>query len=295
MFWLITQTSKGYEINKFKSSVEAKGWGFKVIELEKLIVSVINNQILFDYQGIELNKPDYALFWRGCKTSNLEAQLYNYLKGHSTVILNQVNESVLFSNKFNFLINNYQLQTIDSIKLRANQVISNINIIEKRLGYPVVLKSDIGSGGQGIYKLNNQIDLLALVENIDLLDSNYHFHLQKYIEYETDIRVYVVGGKRYFMKRENDQSFKANYFQGAQLSKYQSSLEIEQFVDKICQQFKSKILGIDLLIVGTEIYLTEINSAPGFKGIETVYEDLNIAKVIIEEFDAQNKRNRNFN
>lgn len=67
-----------------------------------------------------------------------------------------------------------------------------------------------------------------------------------------------------------DGHFKANISQGGFGTKLEDQKiysKIEAIIDKISPKFNVEIAGYDFLIKGDEIYFLEINSNPGYKGL----------------------------
>jgi gamma-F420-2:alpha-L-glutamate ligase len=98
----------------------------------------------------------------------------------------------------------------------------------------------------------------------------------------TDLRVVTVGGRVVgAMKRtSSDGNFKSNYSRGGTVQKYEITPEIEWLVLEISRKLDLDIAGIDLLLDHDGFKICEVNSSPGFKGLEKACEK-NIAKEII--------------
>ncbi|MEO0564201.1 MAG: RimK family alpha-L-glutamate ligase [Chloroflexota bacterium] len=159
-------------------------------------------------------------------------------------------------------------------------------LVQKQLGFPVVVKTLSGAKGSGVYlaeTMSNFIDLMTLLETTN---SSVNIIFQEFIaaSHGHDLRVFVVGGRVVAcMERvATDGSFKANISRGGDARAYALSPEVEMLSIEVTRQVGLDIAGVDLLFDDDHFKVCEVNSSPGFKGIETAYPDYDIADMILE-------------
>ena len=148
----------------------------------------------------------------------------------------------------------------------------NINLIEKMIGFPVVVKTISGTQGSGVFLCETKGHLEDLMQLIDTAKTNTNFIIQEFIHNSRgrDLRVFVVGGRIIAcMERvSKDGSFKANFSCGGEVKEYPVNEEIEWLATESARILDLDITGVDLLFDGEHFKICEANSSPGFKGLE---------------------------
>lgn len=156
-----------------------------------------------------------------------------------------------------------------------------IKEIGDKLGYPVVVKHNYGSLGQGVFKADNYEELLSLANKAKLAPHLF----QKMIKtsYGKDIRVIVIGGKVFAsMLRVSKNDFRSNI----ELGGVGQSITLDEKTTYLCEKV-AKILdldycGIDVLLgENNKPIICEVNSNAFFGGIEKV-TGKNVAKRYVE-------------
>ncbi len=101
--------------------------------------------------------------------------------------------------------------------------------------------------------------------------------------YGKDLRVFIVGGRVVgaMLRTASDGNFKSNYSRGGTVQKFEITPEIEWLVLEIARKLDLDIAGIDLLFDNNGYKICEVNSSPGFEGLELACEK-NIALEIIQ-------------
>lgn len=270
-----------YENQSLKNECLKQGINLKFIDPYLCNIELKNKKQIITYKGIVLENIDCALIRVGCMIDEHITYVINALKYNGCYVTHLAQPIKLFSTKFSMhqKLLEMDIDTIDSISFKETKPIIN--------DFPIVLKSDTGSLGMGIYLINNYNEFNNMYNHSKLLDKTYNYFSQKFIDYEfgTDLRVFVVNRKIIkVMKRQSDGiDFRANYTLHSNASTYEINSEIENIVNKICNEFDCLIYGIDLLKTKTGYVVCEINSAPGYEGLETVYKQLNVSKIIIDE------------
>jgi len=148
----------------------------------------------------------------------------------------------------------------------------NINLIDKMIGFPVVVKTISGAQGSGVFLCENKGHLEDLMQLIDTAKTTTNFIIQEFIHNSRgrDLRVFVVGGRIVAcMERvSKDGSFKANFSRGGEVKEYPVNEEIEWLATESSRILGLDITGVDLLFDGEHFKVCEANSSPGFKGLE---------------------------
>lgn len=276
--WIICNTNKAYDKQHFINAAIVLNIDLKIIDPQKIII--LNQSIpRFYYEGEEIEPPKYCLNWNGCMNSPLESQIESALIKAGTIMCNSVAEINLWQDKFKWQVET-TLPVVKSMKVHSSNLLASIPIITGNFEYPFVLKSDTGSLGQGVYLVTDDYNLKQLSEVISLLDKTFKVHIEQYINYRDDVRMYIIGNQYFLMKREATNDFRANVALDAQIESYPKSDITDTIFKGIRSSYQSLVLGVDILFTDDSYYICELNSAPGFAGIEQVCH-VDIAKEII--------------
>lgn len=284
MIWIVCNLNKPYEMQHFKDAAISLGTKLEIIDPTK--VQIFNNdyKTILMYEGQIVAPPQYMLNWNGCRNGKLEEQIEAALIKCGTKVCNTTSEINHWQDKFRWQLES-NLKVVPSLKIHSSNLLNNIDLVEKYFDYPLILKSDTGSLGQGVYKVTDRDNLIQLSEVISMLDSTFKVHIEQYIDYAHDIRMYVVGNSYYLMERKANGDFRANISIDAEALVFDKSEDIDNIFKQLRMAYNSLVFGVDILLTNDDYYLCEINSAPGFKGINSVInEDIafEIVKAIIK-------------
>lgn len=157
----------------------------------------------------------------------------------------------------------------------------DVDLVERHLGFPVVVKTISGAQGSGVFLAETKSKFIDLLEMINAYRPNATMILQEFIAASRgiDLRVVTIGGRAVAaMKRTaGDDDFKANYSRGGRVEPYEMNSEIEWLATETSRVLNLDFAGIDLLFDGDHFKICEANSSPGFEGIESCC-NVNIAE-----------------
>jgi len=150
----------------------------------------------------------------------------------------------------------------------------------EELGGDIVIKPLFGSRGMGIGRINDPETAWRAFHALTY--TRHVLYLQKFIPHGTrDIRLFVIGDKVVAsMYREAD-SWKTNIDRGARPIPLEPSKELEDIAVKVAKTVGCKIAGVDIMESREGYIVNELNSQPGFGGLQMVTK-VNIADKIIE-------------
>lgn len=147
------------------------------------------------------------------------------------------------------------------------------------LGGDVVVKPVFGSRGVGATRINDPDVAARVFRTI----SFYHgvLYLQEFIPHgDSDIRAFVIGDQVIAAMRRVSSNWKTNVSLGATPVFINLSSELEKLAIEATNVIGCKIAGVDLMEGPDGPVIIEINSQPGWKGLQSVTQ-INIADKII--------------
>jgi len=147
------------------------------------------------------------------------------------------------------------------------------------LGGDVVVKPIFGSRGQGATRVND-------VDIADTIFKAITFHhgviyMQEFVQHGfSDVRAFVIGDKVVASMRRVATGWKTNYSRGARPAPEKLSKEFEDLAIKSSKAVGCKIAGVDILEGPNGPCIVDVNSQPGWKGLQAV-TDINIGEEIV--------------
>ncbi|MBS7625944.1 RimK family alpha-L-glutamate ligase [Candidatus Bathyarchaeota archaeon] len=139
----------------------------------------------------------------------------------------------------------------------------------KEFGEDVVVKPIFGSRGIGAARVSNY-DVAERVFRT-LRFQRQILYIQEYIWHGTsDIRAFVVGDNVAGAMRRVADSWKTNISKGAKALPISLSQDLEKLAVKAAKAIGCEIAGVDLIDEGGKPAVLEINSQPGWRGLQTV-------------------------
>ena len=150
----------------------------------------------------------------------------------------------------------------------------------EELGSDVVIKPLFGSRGVGATRVNDA-DVASTVFSAILF---YHgvIYIQEFIEHGfSDIRAFVVGDRVIASMRRMAKGWKTNYSQGAEPSNLRLEKSLEDLAVKSAKAIECKIAGVDILESSKGPKVVEVNSQPGWKGLQSITK-VKIADEIVD-------------
>lgn len=276
--WLLFNRDPGpdvpesHEILRFQEAAHA-------LDIELLVLKPSEFDLVVDskhgwsaiYQGRKLRKPDLIIPRTGSETSYFTLAVLRHFERMGVAIANAPAAIESVADKL------HTLQILAGAKLPVPKTIlgkfpADVDLVERELGFPVVVKKLRGTRGAGVVLAQDraQFDDLA-----NLLDGNAQgsdFLFQQYVSssHGRDVRVLVIDGKvvAAMERRANDGGFKSNISLGGSALPFTPPPAMAKLALKVAHALQLDIAGIDILFDEDGYKICEANSSPGFQGLE---------------------------
>ena len=182
-------------------------------------------------------------------------------------------------------VDKYDLLAIledNGIPVPRTAVTENVNEALKafnELGEDVIVKPIFGSRGIGSTRLKDP----EIASTVFRAIAFYHgvIYLQEFVHHGfSDIRAFVVGDRVVAAMRRVADSWKTNYSQGARPEPLKLDKAMEEMAIKSAKLIECKIAGVDILESPRGPLVIEVNSQPGWRGLQSVTR-VNIADKIV--------------
>jgi len=161
----------------------------------------------------------------------------------------------------------------------------DVDFVQKHIGFPAIVKTISGSYGRGVFLAETKKQFRQLLTMAELTKPSYNIIIQEFIKdtWGKDLRVLVVNNKVVgcMMRQSTDDDFRANISRGGEGIPYEVNEQIEWLSSESAKALDLDIAGVDLLFDGDGYKICEVNSNPGFEGMEQ-YTKKNIAEEIVQ-------------
>ena len=160
----------------------------------------------------------------------------------------------------------------------------DVDFVEKHIGFPAIIKTISGSYGRGVFLAETKKQFKQLLTMAELTKPSYNIIIQEFIKdtWGKDLRVLVVNNKVVgcMMRQSTDDDFRANLTRGGEGIPYEVNEQIEWLSSESAKALDLDIAGVDLLFHNGGYKICEVNSNPGFEGMEQ-YTKKNIAEEVV--------------
>lgn len=146
----------------------------------------------------------------------------------------------------------------------------------EKLGYPIIMKTIEGAGGQGVMRAGSQNELKPVMDTMKSFEQD--ICLQEYQEHDgTDTRVIVIGDEIYaYQRSSNGDEWRSNLEAGGERKEADLTPKMREAALTAVRASGFDIAGVDVIENEDEVYVLELNSAFGlYEAVnETVGENV---------------------
>lgn len=265
-----------YEIGRFLDTARKQNIELLVVKPDQIDLVVTREDrksILIDGKATAL--PDFVLPRMGAATTYFALAVIRHLERLGVPCFNTGNSIDTVRDK----LYTQQILAESNLPVPKTMLVKfpiNIELIENTFSFPIVVKTLSGSQGKGVYLSENKKSFQDLLHLIESSNPRMNLIIQEFIKESSgrDLRVFTIGGRvvACMERSSSDGTFKANYSAGGIVRGYPINPEIEWLAVEASRILKLDIAGVDLLFAEDHFKICEINSSPGFEGLESCCE-----------------------
>jgi RimK family alpha-L-glutamate ligase len=223
------------------------------------------------YKGERIDMPNLVLSRTGSGTNYFTLALMRQIEKFNIPVINDADSVSVVSDK----LLTSQILTKENLPIPKTLLVNgdvDIDLVEKEIGFPCVVKATSGSKGKTVHLCESKKEFAGLMALLSSIALKKILIIQEFIDSApgTDLRVWVIGGKTIVaMKRTSgDGDFRANISQGGSGENFIISEEIDYLARETARSLGLQIAGIDLLFDKEGYKICEANSSPGFEGMD---------------------------
>ncbi|MGC0119021.1 ATP-grasp domain-containing protein [Pseudoalteromonas piscicida] len=288
--WIIYKDSASllkpeiYEIDRLMAVAKEEGIDLQVYspdQFDLLVTREDEESILIDGQPVAL--PDFVLPRMGAGTTYFTLAIIRHLERLGVHCFNSSQSIETVKDKL-YAQQILAEQNLPTPKTMLVKFPVNIELVEKQIGFPVVIKTLSGSQGSGVFLSKSRGEFDDLMQLIEATNPRANIILQRFVKssHGRDLRVLTIGGRAVACMERNSggKNFKANVSLGAKGSPHPITPEIEWLATQTANILNLDVAGIDLLFDEEHFKICEANSSPGFEGLEQAV-DIDVAREIL--------------
>ena len=280
--WIIHKKELGenFEVERLVEEFEKQSVNIRVVNPQDVDIFVDrDDRKSIIVSGQQRKLPDFVLPRTGSGTTYFIKAIIRHMERLGVVMINGSESIDAVKDKL------YSQQILGQSNLPVPKTMLvrhpiNLALIERNLSYPIIVKTLSGSYGAGVFLVEDRKQFRQLMKMAELTKPSYNIIVQEFIQdsYGKDLRVLVVNGKVVgcMMRQAVDGDFRANLTRGGEAIPYQIDENIEWLGGECARLLHLDIAGVDLLFNNGSYTICEVNSAPGFEGMEK-YTNKNIA------------------
>ena len=284
--WILHKKEMGevYETDILVEEFEKQGIKVRVVNPQDVDIFVDRDDRKSILVGGKTRAlPDFVLPRTGSGTTYFIKAIIRHLERLGVILINGSNSIDAVKDKL------YTQQVLGESNLPVPKTLLvkhpiDVNLVETNIQYPMIIKTLSGSYGAGVFLVENRKQLKQLLKMAEITKPSYNIIIQEFIEdsFGKDLRVLVVNGKVVgcMMRQSTDDDFRANITRGGEGIPYQIDEQIEWLGGGCSRLLNLDIAGVDLLFNKDGYSICEVNSSPGFEGMDK-YCKTNIAEEIV--------------
>ncbi|MDE3272823.1 ATP-grasp domain-containing protein [Pseudoalteromonas sp. G4] len=267
---------EAYEINRLVEVAKEENIDLQVFSPDQFDLTVTRDDeksILIDGERQKL--PDFVMPRMGAGTTYFTLAVVRHLERLGVYCVNsshsiEVVKDKLFAQQ---ILAEKNLPTPDTMLVKFPV---NVALVEKQIGFPVVVKTLSGSQGSGVFLSKSPGEFDDLMQLIEATSPKANIILQQFVKasHGRDLRVFTIGGRAIacMERNSNGENFKANVSAGGVGKLYPITPEIEWLATQTANVLGLDVAGIDLLFDQEHFKICEANSSPGFEGLESAVD-----------------------
>ena len=284
--WILHKKEMGevYETDILVEEFEKQGIKVRVVNPQDVDIFVDRDDRKSILVGGKTRAlPDFVLPRTGSGTTYFIKAIIRHLERLGVILINGSSSIDAVKDKL------YTQQVLGESNLPVPKTLLvkhpiNVDLVETNIQYPMIIKTLSGSYGAGVFLVENRKQLKQLLKMAEITKPSYNIIIQEFIEdsFGKDLRVLVVNGKVVgcMMRQSTDDDFRANITRGGEGIPYQIDEQIEWLGGECSRLLNLDIAGVDLLFNKDGYSICEVNSSPGFEGMDK-YCKTNIAEEIV--------------
>ena len=267
---ILSRSPECYSTRRLIEAIKSKGHEVDILDVIKFSIEMEEGEPGLYYKGKPIQEYDAVIPRIGASVTR-----------YGTSVLRQFEQMDIYTPNTSSGIGNSR------DKLRSLQIFSRhdvgiprtayvhsakdaVGAIDRVGGTPVIIKLIEGTQGVGVILADKKEIAMAIIETLHSADLK--FLIQKFVAESKgkDVRAFVIGDRVVGAMRRTaqGQEFRSNVHRGGLAESIKLEPAYEEAAIRAAQIMGLKICGVDMLEGKDGPQIMEVNSSPGFEGIE---------------------------
>lgn len=279
---ILSRDENLYSCQRIRKEAEIRGHTVKVInpffcymKVYKSTTKIFYNEKILDYFDVVIPRISPS-------TTFYSIALLRHFELCGSYILNSSNSILQARDKF-FSFQLLSKKNIDMPITHFSHYYNNCDLIKMLGGTPLIIKLIEGNQGIGVILAETQQTAESIIDTLRSL--KVYFLVQEYIKEAkgSDIRCLVIGNKiiASIQRQAKKNDFRSNLHRGGNANKIDLTQQEKKIAIKAVKVLGLNLAGVDILRSLRGPLIMEINSSPGFEGLEYT-TNKNISNIIIK-------------
>lgn len=281
------------EILRFQETAARMGIDLAVLKPQDFELVVATGKAWeVHHRTAVLRKPHYVIARTGAETRYFTLAVLRQLQRKGVELINDPEAIEATADKLR------SLQILAAAGIPIPRTILgkfpvDTDLVERELGFPVVVKTIKGTRGSGVLLCQDRAQFDDLASLLNGAKPGEDFIFQRYVRasHGRDVRLLVVGGKvvAAMERRSSDGGFKSNISLGGLGTAFEAPREMKRLAERAAKVLNLDIAGIDILFAESGYRVCEANSSPGFQGLEQAL-GIDVPEIIFRWLKRRRKR-----
>lgn len=284
-----------HEVRRFKVEAERMGIDLKVYkpaDFDILVSESTRDSILIHGKPVAVPDVVYPYFNHG-DHSYFNLAIVRQLERSGVLVYNNAETIEKVRDKLHThqIIAEEALPSPDTMLAKFPIDDGMMEIIEQRLGFPLIVKTLDGALGTGVFLIDDPKSFRDQMGLISQTSPDIQLLFQKFVAASKgrDLRLFTVDGEviACMERRAKEGDFKANYSAGGSVHEFKPDKVAIDIALRTAASLNIQIGGIDLLFLeGGGYTVCEANTFPGFKGLEKA-SGVNVPEKIFQSMERR--------
>jgi RimK family alpha-L-glutamate ligase len=288
---IVTRNMESWSSTQLRKELTKRGIAYECFTFPKLVAQLAHKPS-FRVKNIDLLDELEALIIRPIGRGSLEELVFRMdmlhkLERQGFLVINPAKAIEHCVDKYDIL----GILEDNDVPVPRTVATENVNEALRAfsdLGEDVIVKPLFGSRGMGATRVVDSEIASTVFKAI-----TFHHgvvYIQEFVPHGySDIRAFVIKNHVIAAMRRVSESWKTNFSQGARPTPVELNKELEELAVKSARVVGCKISGVDILEGPKGPVIVDVNSQPGWKGLQTVTK-VNVADEIVTFVLSQLRR-----
>lgn len=285
---VLSREESAYSTLRIVAEGEARGHVVEVLDTTRLYMAITTAEPAVFYDGKRLARYDAVIPRIGVSVTSYGTAILRQFEAMGTFVLNPADGIMASRDK----LHAHQLLARHRLPMPTTAVASSPrdteDLIELGGGAPLVLKLLESTQGKGVVLAETSKAAASVITAFRGLKAE--FLVQEFVKEAAgeDVRALVIGGKVVAAMRRTARAgeFRSNLHLGGTAEAVKLKPAERDIATRAARAFRLGLAGVDMLRSAHGPKILEVNSSPGFEGIEAA-TDRNIAELVYLEIERR--------